>query len=212
MGQFLDALARPGRGTVRAPNAFLTAREFFRHPAGVGTAFPATQRLVEAALDPVDFSHARVVVEFGPGEGPFTRALLARMPQDSRLVTIDVSHRFTRHLQHTIADPRLLAVTGSAASLEAILERAGLGRVDRIVTGIPFSTFAPELAARIMRAGADALSDGGQMIAYQMRDAIRPLLAQRFADIRTSMVWSNIPPCRIYWARHPVRHDGSGIE
>ena len=160
--------------------------------------------LVQSALAPVDFSDARLVVEFGPGQGPFTRALLDRMPRDAILVTIDVSHRFTRFLQETIPDPRLEAVTGSAASLRSILARLGLGPVDHIVTGIPFSTIEPDTAARIVDASADALKKDGQIIAYQMRDTVAPMLAERFARVSTARVWSNIPPCRIYWARTPL--------
>ena len=47
----------------------MTMREFLRSPSGVGSAFPASAALVRAALDPVDFSAAHLVVEFGPGEG-----------------------------------------------------------------------------------------------------------------------------------------------
>jgi phospholipid N-methyltransferase len=178
----------------------MTMREFLRSPSGVGSAFPASAALVREALDPVDFSAARLVVEFGPGEGPFTRELLRRMPAGSTLLTIDTSHRFTRYLQESLPDPRLHAVTGSAASLSVILRRLGLGPVDRIVTGIPFSTIAPDLGARILDSSVEALGEQGQIIAYQMRDAVAPLLAARFAEVRTARIWRNMPPCRIYWA------------
>lgn len=180
------------------PVPFLTAREFLRQPLEVGSAFPASRFLVDAVLEPLDLADARLVVEFGPGSGVFTRALLDRMPANSHLVAIDISPRFIRHLSLILPDPRLHAVTGSAARLGSILKRLDLGRADYIVTGIPFSTMDPATAAGIVQTSADNLAEGGQMLAYQMRDAVGSLMAQRFGRVETSMCWRNIPPCRIY--------------
>lgn len=181
----------------------VSAREFLRSPQLVGSAFPASQVLVDRLLDPVDWSSARVVVEYGPGSGPLTRAMLQRMPHDSRLVTLDVSPHFTRHLQRSIDDPRLLAVTASASSVADILEGHGLGSADLIVTGIPFSTMSAQLADKIMDASAQVLSPHGQVLSYQMRTAVAGYLEPRFGKVRKSFVWRNIPPCHLYWASQP---------
>lgn len=180
-------------------------REFVHQPSAVGSAFPASRFLVDAMLDPIDFADAKIVVEYGPGSGPVTRALLARMPRDSVLLAIDLSPRFTRHLRDAIDDPRLVAVTGCAASAGSVLDRLGLGPADLIVTGIPFSTIETPLGARIMETSAALLSDHGQLVAYQMRDAVTALLVPRFERIDHSREWRNIPPCHIYWASRPVR-------
>jgi phospholipid N-methyltransferase len=191
-------------GQRQKPARFLTAREFFRSPNGVGSAFPASRFLVDAVLAQADLSAARLVVEFGPGSGRFTRALLDRMPADSRLVAIDTSPRFIRHLQQMIPDSRLHAVTGSAAMIDAILQRLDLGTVDCIVTGIPFSTMPEDVASRIVDASADRLGQGGTLLAYQMRDTIEKLLARRFATVEASRSWANIPPCHIFRAAQPI--------
>lgn len=196
-------LSAPATAESRArvvPAAFLTAREFLRQPLEVGSAFPASRFLVNAVLEPLDLSAARLVVEFGPGSGAFTRAMLDRMPQNSHLVAIDISPRFIRHLRRMIPDPRLHAVSGSAERLGSILKRLGLGRVDLIVTGIPFSTLDLATASRIVDISAGNLVEGGEMLAYQMRDTVGTLMAERFGRVETSMCWRNIPPCRIYRA------------
>ena len=182
----------------------VSAQQFLRQPSQVGSAFPASRYLVDALLDPVDWSKASVVVEYGPGSGPVTRALLARMPRKSCLVAIDLSPHFTHHLRSTIRDPRLLAVTACAGSAGAILNHHRLERADAVVTGIPFSTMTKKTGARILDVSADVLQSDGQLLAYQMRSTIAPMLAQRFADIKTSRVWRNLPPCHLYWATSPV--------
>lgn len=183
----------------------ISFREFFHRPSAVGSAFPASRFLVDSMLEPIDFADIRVVVEYGPGSGPVTRALLARMPSDSVLLAIDLSPRFTRHLRDAIADPRLIAVTGCAASAGSVIDRLGLGPVDLIVTGIPFSTIDEPAGVRIMESSAALLSDHGQLVAYQMRDTVEALLEPRFGKIDQSREWRNIPPCHIYRASRPVR-------
>ncbi|MFN3817853.1 class I SAM-dependent methyltransferase [Blastomonas sp.] len=195
---------RSGDAASNASALQVAIREFLREPRLVGSAFPASGVLVDRLLAPVDWSKARVVVEYGPGSGPLTRAMLSRMPRDSRLVAIDVSRDFTRHLRRTIDDPRLLAITDSAASVAAILADHRLGSADVIVTGIPFSTIPARTGSHILDLSAKVLADDGAVLAYQMRRAIAPMLKQRFAEVEKSFVWRNIPPCHLYWARRPL--------
>ncbi len=205
MATQFDAAQAGGSGPARfASSLSVMVREFLRKPSLVGSAFPASRHLVDALLNPVDWSSARLVVEYGPGCGPLTRAILEKLPRDSRLVAIDVSRHFTRHLRDTIDDPRLIAVTGCAGSAETVLARHGLGPADAIVTGIPFSTMPRRSAARILDVSAQVLRDDGQLLAYQMRSTVAPMLAERFSTLDTAMAWRNIPPCRLYWARGPV--------
>lgn len=205
MNSHASAAPRPaGWAPLSPPHPLLTMREFLRHPQDVGSAFPASRQLVEAVLGPVDLSAARLVVEYGPGSGRFTRALLERMPQDGKLIAIDVNPRFTRHLQQTIPDRRLNAVTGSADQVECILQSLRLAGVDLVITGIPFSTMDRDASARIVRKSAGLMTPHGQLIAYQMRDAVEPMLRQSFAQVERTRCWRNLPPCHIFRASGPL--------
>ncbi|UZW57187.1 methyltransferase domain-containing protein [Sphingobium sp. JS3065] len=178
----------------------LAAREFFRHPLAVGSAFPASHFLVEAMLAPVDWSRMRRVIEYGPGTGIFTRALLDRLPGHARLLAIDTSAAFIDHLRGANRDRRLIAVTGSADAVLDIMAGQGWDKADCILSGLPFSTLAPERAERLMEASARALAPDGLFMAYQMRKAVQPLLERRFAKVGTGFEWRNVPPCHLYWA------------
>lgn len=206
MATNFDAAGRDKTARSRPLSALsVCLHEFLREPSLVGSAFPASRRLVDALLAPIDWSNTRVVVEYGPGSGPLTRALLDRMPRDSRLVAIDVSPHFTRHLRRTIDDPRLLAVTDCAASVAAILKDQAMGPADAIVTGIPFSTMPRYQGNRILDTSARVLREDGALLAYQMRPSVAPMLDQRFANVDRSRVWQNIPPCHLYWAHRPLK-------
>ncbi|WP_254302549.1 class I SAM-dependent methyltransferase [Sphingobium chlorophenolicum] len=203
---FEDGTARAAlAGNRGAGFPALAFREFFRNPLAVGSAFPASHYLVDAMLDPVDWSRMERVIEYGPGTGIFTRALLDRLPGHARLLAIDTSPAFIGHLRGEVRDRRLTAVTGSADAVLDIMAAQGWDRADGILSGLPFSTLAPERAERLMQASARALRPDGRFLAYQMRRAVKPLLERRFARVEAGFEWRNVPPCHLYWASGPVQ-------
>lgn len=195
----------PGRRTAPGPAHELVRgfQEFCRAPLAVGSAFPASRWLIDALLAPVDWSRTRVVVELGPGTGRFTRALLDRLPSQAHLVAIDSSHGFIDQLTDGLPDPRLHAFNAKAQNLQAIVENLGIGPVDAIISGIPFSTLPPSCQKATIGGCRSVLAPDGKMLAYQMRRAIEPLLEDGFHDLRAGKEWRNLPPCHLYWASRP---------
>ena len=118
-------------------------RGFFKNPVMVGSIIPSSKVLIEKMLGPVDWANTKLFVEYGPGVGTFTRPVLEQLAPDATLVTVDTNPDFTRYLKELIDDPRLVAVTGSAADVEQILRDRGLGSADYVLSGLPFSTLPP---------------------------------------------------------------------
>jgi phospholipid N-methyltransferase len=185
----------------RGPQPLLFARTFLRHPNMVGSAFPASRWMVERMLAPVDLSATRLFVEYGPGTGVFTRAVLDRLPARAIMLAVDTSRDFVAHLQMTLPDPRLRAVHGSAVDIARLLQDMRLPPADYILSGLPFSTVGDAQAEAIMAASRDALAPEGEFLAYQMRTAIRPLLERHIGPVHADFEWRNIPPCHLYRAR-----------
>lgn len=192
-----------GREALEPLAIFLS--EFLKEPAMVGSVLPSSHHMVNRLLEPVAWDRMHLVVEYGPGIGPLTRAALTRMRPDARLVALDTSAGFTRHLRTSISDPRLRPVTASAADVQMVLADEGFSRIDCVLSGVPFSTMPIETGAAIMDATCNLLRHDGFFVAYQVRDAIAPLLSARFAEVRKAKEWRNIPPCQLYWARKPIR-------
>ncbi|WP_336973033.1 class I SAM-dependent methyltransferase [Sphingobium aromaticiconvertens] len=182
------------------PSLALTAKTFFAHPTMVGSAFPASRWLVRRMLEPIDWTGMKLFVEFGPGTGAFTRAVLSRLPAaDAALLALDTSPAFVDHLTTSIDDRRLHAVCAPAADVTAILRERGLPPADCILSGLPFSTLEPAEADRTMRTSRAILAPHGIFCAYQMRRAIEPLLKINFGAVHAAYEWRNIPPCHLYW-------------
>jgi len=156
---------------------------------------------IRALLKSIDWRAARCVVEYGPGTGCFTRALLSRLGPEARLIAIDTNPVFTAFLRSAIHDPRLIVVDGSAADVEAILAAHGFDHADYVISGLPFSTIPRQIALAIMDATARAVRPGGAFLLYQYSLFVLPMLRERFQRVDLGRAWRCIPPARLFVAR-----------
>ena len=175
-------------------------RGFLKHPVMVGSIIPSSRILIEKMLGRVDWENTKVFVEYGPGVGTFTRPILEKLGADARLVTIDTNADFTRYLKESIDDPRLIAVTGSAADVEDILEDRGLPKADFVLSGLPFSTLPPGVGDAIAKATSEVIRPGGAFLVYQFSPKVRDFIAPHFDKIDRGFEWINVPPATLFWA------------
>ena len=175
-------------------------RGFLKNPVMVGSVIPSSRVLIEKMLRPVDWDNTKLFVEFGPGVGTFTRPILENLRDDATLVTIDTNPDFTKFLRESIDDPRLVAVTGSAADVGAILADRGLGKADYVLSGLPFSTLPPGVGEAIAEATAEAIRPGGAFLVYQFSPKVRDFIKPHFERIDRGFEWVNVPPATLFWA------------
>lgn len=172
-------------------------RGFLRSPEQVGSIIPSSRFLERRIINVSGVESARMVVELGPGTGGTTRAILAAMPADARLLTIELDPQFSSILAE-IGDPRLIAHTGSADNLAEILAMHHLDAPDLVISGIPFSTMPREVGLSIIRAIGDNLAPGGRFVAYQFRGAVGRLGKEVMGEPAVELEVLNIPPMRFY--------------
>ena len=175
-------------------------RGFLKNPVMVGSIIPSSRVLIEKMLAPVDWANTRLFVEYGPGVGTFTRPVLDKLGPDATLVTIDTNPDFTRYLKQSIDDPRLVAVTGSAADVESILAERGLGSADYVLSGLPFSTLPPGVGTDIAKATAKVIRHGGAFLVYQFSPKVLDFIKPHFEHIERGFEWINVPPATLFWA------------
>ena len=175
-------------------------RGFLKNPVMVGSIIPSSRVLIDKMLDPVDWANTRLFVEYGPGVGTFTRPILDRLGPDATLVTIDTNSEFTTYLKKSIEDPRLVAVTGSAADVEKILAERSLGAADYVLSGLPFSTLPPGVGDAIAQASAKVIRPGGAFLVYQFSPKVKDFIAPHFDRIERGFEWVNVPPATLFWA------------
>lgn len=188
------------RRAVRGVDFF---RGFLRSPEKVGSIIPSSRFLERRILNMAELDDARCVVELGPGTGGTTRAILAAMRPDARLLTIELDPQFSAILEE-IGDPRLIAHTGSAAELNQMLAEHGLSSPDIVISGIPFSTMPREVGASIIEAVRDSLAPGGRFLAYQFRGHVGRIGTPILGKPEVELEILNVPPMRFYRWRKPA--------
>jgi phospholipid N-methyltransferase len=194
---------RTAKGARNPRWAFL--RGFIKNPVMVGSVIPSSRRLIDRMLEPVNWAETRVFVEYGPGVGTFTRPILDRLGPDATLVTIDTNAEFTDFLRADIDDPRLVAVTGSAADVEKILADRGFAHADYVLSGLPFSTLPPGVGAEIGAATSRVIRPGGAFLVYQFSPKVREFIDPVFERIERGFEWINVPPATLFWAYREPR-------
>jgi phospholipid N-methyltransferase len=190
----LPALARlrSGMGSS-ATSIFL--REWIRHPAEVGAVWPSSDRLARRMADCVPRSGDGLVIELGAGTGCVTKALLEGGIRADRLVVVERSSQFVRHLRRRF--PALNVLHGDALRLAHLLPAAA--KVDAIVSSLPLRSLPQADARQIVSQWQKVLRRGGHAVqfSYDLRDRLRHEcsgLEQRASHV----VWANVPPARVF--------------
>jgi phospholipid N-methyltransferase len=187
------------RTPSRLRQLLLFARNFLKHPAMLGSVIPSSRFLVRHMLNQVDWRSARVIVEYGPGVGTFTREILSRMRRDAVLVVFETNAEFVEHLRASIRDPRVRIIHGSATEVDKVLAGLGFMQADYIVSGLPFRIMPPEVRDSVLRATRDTLGPDGEFLLFQYTRALEDPLEQFFGTVREEFEPLNIPPARLYY-------------
>lgn len=186
--------------------------EFIKAPGEVAAVSPSSKHLARRMIQGLDFSQARAVVEYGPGTGTFTRAILdeihraaPRAASPCRLIAIERNEKLAALLRKRL--PEVALYHDDAANVRAICEKEGFQHVDAVVSGLGWPSFSDDLRTRILEATAEILRPGGEFrtfgyhVGLTMRGAwhFRRTVRRLFSEVTISeIVWRNMPPAFVY--------------
>jgi phospholipid N-methyltransferase len=169
------------------------------HPKMVGSMLPSSPFLARQVLKQIDWEKARVIVEYGPGVGTFTREVLARMHPEATLIALELNNEFFGFLKGSLHDPRLRLIHESATEVDAVLQRLGYPHADYVISGIPFKTLRHDLRDTIVRKTYSVLRPSGSFLVYQMSGAVLPYLEKVFAKVSRDVELLNFIPARLFY-------------
>ena len=175
-------------------------RRYLHRPLGVGGVAPSGSALAAAMVQTLAAGAGDVIVEIGPGTGPFTRALLASGVAPGKLILVEFDPEFVRHLRHRF--PGVTVLQGDAQDLPRLLKEQGHDKVPRILSGLPLRSMPEPVRAGISRAMATSLADDGTLVQFSY--FLAPPLAE--AEVaacglkarRARTVVANIPPAFVW--------------
>ena len=169
-------------------------RRFLADPLKIAYVVPSSKALVKRVLDRMDFAKARVFVEFGAGEGCYTRELAKRLAPDAKLLTFELDGHLADHLRQQFQDdPRVMVYQQDAATFREELRKLGIRETDYVISGIPFSYLEPKKKKEILNAVHEGLTPDGQFIVYQVTPELKGH-TRMFAAHEVEYFLANIPP------------------
>ena len=62
-------------------------KRFLQRPFQVASIIPSSRAMVERVADKIDFAKARVIAEYGPGEGVHSRVIARRMSPERNILS-----------------------------------------------------------------------------------------------------------------------------
>lgn len=180
-------------------------KNFLRHPTQVGAIAPSSAGLVKTMVDSFDWDKARGVVEFGPGTGVFTEAVLQKLHPEAKFFAIERSADLVAATQQRC--PSATVIEDSVANVVELCRQQSMHQVDAIVCGLPWASFSDSLQTEIMDAMLEVLPPGGQFATFAYWQGVVLPAGLRFSKRlkstfttvqRSPTVWRNLPPAFVY--------------
>lgn len=158
----------------------------------VASLFPSSSFAVRSILKQIPKGSLNVV-EYGPGDGVITRALLRHLPAESRVVSVEINGTFSRDLR-SMESRRFTLIEGDVFDETERLREIFPEGVDVVVSGIPFSCFRRERQELLLRKTNSLLRTDGRFVVYQNSPRLEPRLRKYFDSVSSDFEPRNILP------------------
>jgi phosphatidylethanolamine/phosphatidyl-N-methylethanolamine N-methyltransferase len=173
----------------------LFARRLLQNPRQVSAISPSSRYLARAMAEGLGPQTGRVV-EFGPGTGQLTRAILAAGVVAADLTVFELDAAFITHLRQDFPG---VTVHHHGADHAHEVVKPGVGAV---ISGLPLLSMPLPVATAILDAAFRILAPGAPYV--QFTYGPKPPVPARILDqlgLRVEAgrkVWLNLPPARVY--------------
>ena len=179
-------------------------RQYLRHPFTVGAIAPSGKELARKMMEPVDFSRAECIVEYGPGTGAFTRELCRRKRPGTRLILIEQNADFCNRIRDRFGNvPNVEILHGSAENADRYLAARGIPQADYVVSGLPFTSLPRAVSLKIFDATRRIIGGEGKFITFQYTLVKEKFFKAHFTLERKIRAKRNLPPAYVFVCSRP---------
>lgn len=195
--------------TAPADNAFSHhtqfLKAFFRSSAHVGAIAPSSGQLSALIADSLDWDRVECVIEYGPGTGVVTEEIARRLKGHTRFFAIERDPSLAAITRRRC--PHIEVIEDCVTRVPELCRERGIGKVDAILSGLPWASFPESLTSDILDATFEVLPEGGQFATFAYWQGLllpgsrrfRRLLREQFGSVeRSETAWRNLPPAFVY--------------
>ncbi len=184
---------------------FTFLKNFLRHPTKVGAIAPSSPGLVRIMTQWFDWERIRNVVEFGPGTGVFTEAIVEQLHPDAHFFAIEQSQELVEATRKRC--PGTTVYHDSVTNVRELCRQQSIDHVDAVICGLPWASFSQSLQTEIMDSMLEVLPPGGQFATFAYWQGLAlpaglrfsRRLTETFSSVqRSPTAWKNLPPAFVY--------------
>jgi len=188
----------------------LFRRRLLKNPRQVSAIAPSSRTLARAMTLGLGPKSGKVV-EFGPGTGRFTEAMLARGVPAANITLFELDSEFVAHLRAKF--PGVTVHQQGAETAASLLAPD----VSVVISGLPLLSMPDEIRRAIVGAAFDILAPRGRYVqfTYGSRPPLPPETVEALGLTvnKGHKIWANLPPARVYrFRRAQAVCDGMPID
>lgn len=175
--------------------------QFLRNPSEISAIAPSSPSVAQKMTEGLEKVRGPIV-EIGAGTGTFTRAILDRGVEPSRLTLIELNPRFCEALAERFPGVRVINRPAQDIAL------LGLRDLGAVISGVPVLA-RPQVQRQVVGAAFRVMAPGGVFV--QITYAASSPIPEEMLDelglvsVRRGTVWTNLPPARVFEFR-AVQH------
>ena len=174
--------------------------QFLNKPKTVGAITPSSRHLTKKILSFVDFKkEGLVLLEYGPGTGPFTSEIIKYLKPTDQLIVIELNPKFATDLKQKFKDYKNVKIhEDCVANTKKILDKEGIKQVDYIISGIPFSSLPKDVTQDILINTKSIMSNTTLFLTFQYSKFKKESFEKYFEIIDVKFVFRNIPSAFVF--------------
>jgi len=175
---------------------------FIKNPLKVGAIAPSSPELAKKMVEEIVPDEDSVVMELGVGTGSFTKLLQKKVPDKKSYLGIELDKELVKSLRKNFPDMRFMR--GNACKAFALHKRSKFGKVEYILSGLPFVSMPKEINDKIFVQIEKFMEQGNCMFrtfqyahGYYLPPAIklRAFMCDRYGSSEKSpLIVKNVPP------------------
>ncbi len=168
-----------------------------KNPRQLGAVAPSSRHLGALLARHASVDDTSPIIELGGGTGSLTRAMIKAGIDPARIYVIELDAALAAYLKSAL--PQVNVIHGNAAELDRILPPEIIGKVHRVLSGLPMINIPEAIRRQILESCFKIMVPGGSYLqyTYSPRSSI-DANAYQLTKKRLGTIFRNLPPATVW--------------